>query len=104
MLDIEDELLACEFHLIRLSRFLESLDATISLGVIANEMACTRPDIVDDAVVIIKGGRHPLQELNVDVFVPNDTFLSAEKNIGIITGTNGSGKSVYLKQVIPLLF
>jgi ABC-type dipeptide/oligopeptide/nickel transport system ATPase component len=35
----------------------------------------------------------------VDSFVPNDTFLSAEKNVGIITGSNGSGKSVYLKQV-----
>lgn len=39
------------------------------------------------------------QELTVDVFVPNDTFLSEEKSIGLITGSNGSGKSVYLKQV-----
>jgi DNA mismatch repair ATPase MutS len=39
------------------------MDATISLGVIANEMNCTRPDIVEEAVVIIKAGRHPLQVL-----------------------------------------
>jgi DNA mismatch repair protein MSH5 len=46
---------------------------------------------VDEFVVIIKDGRHPLQELVVDTFIPNDTFLSMEKNIGLITGCNGSG-------------
>jgi DNA mismatch repair ATPase MutS len=58
---------------------------------------------VDESVVIIKDGRHPiqvqhqillveyLQELVVETFIPNDTFLSMEKNIGLITGANGSG-------------
>jgi DNA mismatch repair protein MSH5 len=70
---------------------LESLDATISLGAIAVERNFVRPEIVDESVVIIKDGRHPLQELVVDTFIPNDTFLSMEKNIGLITGCNGSG-------------
>ena len=77
ILRIEDELLEYEPHLLRLSIFLglpqlqtsqirlsaESLDATISLGTIAVERNFIRPEIVDESVVIIKDGRHPLQVL-----------------------------------------
>mmetsp|Transcript_25914 Transcript_25914/g.38373 ORF Transcript_25914/g.38373 Transcript_25914/m.38373 type:complete len:115 (+) Transcript_25914:487-831(+) len=63
VLEIENDLLECEAHLIQLATFLESLDATISLGTIATEMRFSRPDIVEDPVIIIKGGRHPLQIL-----------------------------------------
>jgi DNA mismatch repair protein MSH5 len=76
-------------------------------------------------VIDVKNGRHPLQELCVDSFVPNDTSLNMENGIvHILTGSsvmkcclscqlyfhkpwyifsvigpNASGKSVYLKQV-----
>jgi hypothetical protein len=44
--------------------------------------------------------RHPLQELCVTQFVPNDTLKeNAKRRMTIITGPNASGKSVYLKQV-----
>lgn len=44
--------------------------------------------------------RHPLQELCVSPFVPNDACLDLEHGkIKILTGPNASGKSVYLKQV-----
>ena len=36
--------------------------------------------------IIIKNGRHPLQELTVDSFIPNDTYITYDKNIAIITG------------------
>ena len=42
-----------------------------------------------------------LQELTVDNFVPNDTYLNAAAhNVSLISGPNTSGKSVYLKQVM----
>ena len=44
--------------------------------------------------------RHPLQELCVSPFVPNDTFCDLQNGrMKILTGPNASGKSVYLKQV-----
>lgn len=49
---------------------------------------------------IYTGGRHLLQELTVDNFVPNDTYLNAHHNVALISGPNTSGKSVYLKQVV----
>ena len=35
-----------------------------------------RPIMVDENVIIINGGRHPLQEQVVDTFVANDTRLA----------------------------
>ena len=44
--------------------------------------------------------RHPLQELCVSLFVPNDTVFDKKSGrMKILTGPNASGKSVYLKQV-----
>ena len=44
--------------------------------------------------------RHPLQELCVSPFVPNDSCFDLEHGrMKILTGANASGKSVYLKQV-----
>ena len=34
-----------------------------------------------------------------DNFIPNDCFLDHMENMQVITGCNGSGKSVYIKQV-----
>lgn len=50
-----------------LSLALSSLDAIISLGTIARERDFVRPEIVDEPVIQIQGGRHLLQELTVEV-------------------------------------
>ncbi|KAJ3616976.1 hypothetical protein Zmor_008898 [Zophobas morio] len=50
--------------------------------------------------LIIRNGRHPLQELCVEQFIPNDSVFEAKNSrIQIFTGPNASGKSIYLKQV-----
>ena len=105
LLEIEDELLDAEPYLQRLAAMLSSLDAILSLGCVAYDMDFVRPQIVDEPLIIIKGGKHLLQELAVEGdFVPNDTYLDATKNIALITGPNSSGKSVYLKQVGLLVY
>ena len=44
--------------------------------------------------------RHPLQELCVNQFVPNNTVVYKDSGrLKVLTGPNASGKSVYLKQV-----
>lgn len=99
LLKLEDDILDHEPAIQQAALMLANLDALISLGTIAFELKLTRPQIVEENVIVIKNGRHPLQELTVDCFVPNDTFLTDTKNIALITGPNSSGKSVYLKQV-----
>lgn len=66
-------------------------------------------------VIIIEGGRHPLQELTVPSFVPNDTTLiggpgddssitTTGPSMLIMTGPNYSGKSVLLKQIAVIVY
>jgi DNA mismatch repair protein MutS len=62
-----------------------------------------RPEITEDGVIYIEGGRHPVVEVNMhgdDLFVPNDTNLDTEANrMLIITGPNMAGKSTYMRQI-----
>eukprot|EP01135_Chromosphaera_perkinsii_P002283 Nk52_evm69s221 gene=Nk52_evmTU69s221 len=81
------------------------LDCIIGLALAARAMDFTcMPKLSDETSSIeIFHSRHPLQELSVGSFIPNDiSFVRKEKEVNIVTGPNGSGKSIYLKQV-PLL-
>ena len=59
-------MLEAEPSLQLLSLALASLDAITSLGTIAREMDFVRPEIVEDSMILIQGGRHLLQELTVE--------------------------------------
>ncbi|KAG1440741.1 hypothetical protein G6F56_011793 [Rhizopus delemar] len=98
---------------------LSYLDCLIALSVIALKFGYVRPVMTDTNVLEIKKGRHPLQELCVETFIPNDTHLEGGKgfennstvadddrinSIQVVTGANFSGKSVYLKQVALVTF
>lgn len=99
LLDIEEIIINQEVFIFYMSGCIATLDATMSLSLVARENKLIRPNMIDDNILVIKGGRHLLQELTVESFVPNDTFAGNDKNISIITGPNGSGKSIYLKQI-----
>ena len=59
-----------------------------------------RPAIVDEPVLHIVGGRHPvLDEMLGDQFVPNDVQLGdGDASLALITGPNMAGKSTYIRQ------
>ncbi|XP_035222063.1 mutS protein homolog 5-like isoform X3 [Stegodyphus dumicola] len=81
------------------------LDCLIALAVISLEYNWTQPEITADGYFAIVKGRHPLQELCVESFVPNDTFSGKhESKIKILTGPNSSGKSIYLKQIALIAY
>jgi DNA mismatch repair protein MutS len=60
-----------------------------------------RPEVIDEDVLEIREGKHPVVEefLSGKQFVPNDIVLEQGERIRIITGPNMSGKSTYLRQV-----
>jgi DNA mismatch repair protein MSH5 len=91
--------------LYKLIKLASELDCLIALALVAKENNYVRPVLTEERVLEIERGRHPLQELCVDDFVPNDT-LSGDKHslMKIITGPNSSGKSVYLKQVALIAY
>ncbi|XP_070564390.1 mutS protein homolog 5-like isoform X2 [Ptychodera flava] len=81
------------------------LDCLISLAMSAQANNYTQPILTTDNVIQIEGGRHPLQELCVNPFVPNNTLSGGDYGkVKFITGPNSSGKSIYIKQVGLIVF
>lgn len=85
---------------------LSLLDMLLSLAEVAAHQGYTRPLLDQSGAIEIVGGRHPVVEytLDGDVFIPNDTQLSALESaesarIVLLTGPNMAGKSTYLRQV-----
>ncbi len=78
---------------------LADLEALLSLASFAAEQpAISWPIIVPSSaapLLRITAGRHPL--IRPDQDVPNDLSLSAKNNLWVITGSNMSGKSTFLR-------
>lgn len=80
---------------------LAELDVFMSLAEAAVRNHYTRPELTTDGKLQIIEGRHPVVEkmLQDQDFVPNDTLLSSQKHLALITGPNMAGKSTYMRQV-----
>ncbi len=84
------------------ARLIARLDCLIAFARIAVKNGYIRPEVTDDTVLEIKGGRHPVIEHTLPVgetYVANDIYLDTEQQqIMMITGPNMSGKSAILRQ------
>jgi len=88
-------------RLLATARALAELDVLASLAEVAAVNGYTRPVVLDDDILAINGGRHPVVELlmNGERFIPNDSVFETGERVRIITGPNMSGKSTFLRQV-----
>jgi DNA mismatch repair protein MutS len=82
------------------ARSLAVLDVSSSLAEVAVIGGYVRPIVVDENVLEITEGRHPVVEnsLHGEKFIPNDISFEKGEVVRIITGPNMSGKSTYLRQ------
>lgn len=129
--NLAEQILEHEHLLVTCSDLCGEIDCLVALARGANQYNLKRPRMTEQNIISIQGGRHPLQELIVPAFVPNDTFMmgghgldsSAAGNTAalgsrqntqthgtdgpnmiILTGPNYSGKSIYLKQVAIIVY
>ncbi len=79
-----------------------TIDVFLSFSLIAKENSYCRPQLADNLIIDIKGGRHPVIETMLPVgekYVENDVFLDSDsQQIMILTGPNMAGKSALLRQ------
>jgi len=77
------------------------LDCLLALSLVAQEHGLTRPLLDTSDVLDIREGRHPIVEQAVGKasFISNDTVLSDQEQLMLITGPNMAGKSTYIRQV-----
>jgi DNA mismatch repair protein MutS len=76
------------------------IDVFAALAQCAAERGYVRPQFIDESVIAIDDGRHPVMEAVLHAhFVPNDLRLDPERHRFILlTGPNMGGKSTYLRQ------
>ena len=89
----------------RAAHALATLDVLSAHAVTATERGWSRPVLVAAPGIDVKGGRHPVVEMQVEDFIANDVTLSPSRRLLIVTGPNMGGKSTYMRQtaVIALL-
>ncbi len=88
------------------ARAVGELDGLLAFAEKAVKRGWVRPEVVDEPVLDIREGRHPvLDELLGEGFVPNDVCLGAgdAASLALITGPNMAGKSTYIRQCALLV-
>ncbi len=88
----------------RAATALAQLDVLTGWAQLAGERGYCRPAFVDEPVLHIDAGRHPVLDHTLGSnFVANDTALAAGgASLALITGPNMAGKSTYIRQVALL--
>ncbi|MBD3671535.1 MAG: DNA mismatch repair protein MutS [Gammaproteobacteria bacterium] len=83
---------------------LAELDVLANLAERADTLDYCQPQLVDESVIDIRQGRHPVVEvIQQTPFSANDIHLDEGRKMLIITGPNMGGKSTYMRQVALIL-
>ncbi|RHZ65696.1 MutS family protein MSH4 [Aspergillus thermomutatus] len=84
--------------LFRVSEAIAMLDMLAAFAELATCNEYIRPELTD--VLAIKSGRHPIREkIHTKKFIPNDAYATQQSRFQIITGSNMSGKSTYIRSL-----
>ncbi|MDR2074983.1 MAG: DNA mismatch repair protein MutS [Holosporales bacterium] len=78
------------------------IDCVSSLAKLAIDNKYVKPTIVEESIIDIREGRHPVVESHLlkdgEKFTKNDCLIENASIISIVTGPNMGGKSTYLRQ------
>uniref|UniRef100_A0A336MLD2 CSON003427 protein n=1 Tax=Culicoides sonorensis TaxID=179676 RepID=A0A336MLD2_CULSO len=90
-------------ELIAVNKMCAKLDCLIGFASVAIQRQYVKPVMVNHKCLFIEQGRHPLIEI-INNFKANDTNMNDTFPITILSASNASGKSVYMKQVALIAF
>jgi DNA mismatch repair protein MutS len=97
--DLLDTLIGHREALQRVAEGMAQLDVLCTLAGRAVQLDWCRPQLSDEPGIDIQGGRHPVVEATLEApFIANDTTLTPEQSLLLITGPNMGGKSTYMRQ------
>ncbi len=83
----------------RNAQLVGEVDYIQSLAEVASRKGWIKPEVHEGFEIEIEEGRHPVIEEFTRSYVPNDTKLTEDEFIHVITGPNMAGKSSYIRQV-----
>ncbi|MGB0918280.1 MAG: DNA mismatch repair protein MutS [Flavobacteriales bacterium] len=84
------------------ANLIAQLDCLLSFAVVSEANQYVQPQFVEESIIQIKDGRHPVIEQSLPIgetYVANDVYLNNKtQQVLVITGPNMSGKSALLRQ------
>jgi DNA mismatch repair protein MutS len=83
----------------RIAHAIALLDGLNAFAQAAARYDYRAPQLVDEPIIDIREGRHPVVERQVDSFISNDVQLAPTRRMLLVTGPNMGGKSTYMRQV-----
>ena len=99
-MDIRDKVKTYTGKIQKDAKILAFIDMMASFTTVAEENRYIRPTIVNERIIEIKDGRHPVVEKVIkSEYVPNDIMMGKNTDILLITGPNMAGKSTYMRQL-----
>ncbi len=104
-LNLRESVAAARQRMHSTARVLAWIDVLAALAELAGRRNYCRPQVVEEPLLEILDGRHPVLDvfLPEGIFVPNDARAGGEAGtIFLITGPNMSGKSTYIRQLALL--
>jgi len=91
--------------ILKLSHNIAFTDVLQSLAWTSKQEGFTRPELVDNKLINVDQGWHPLIKVNIqDQFVCHDLLLDEEKYFGLITGPNMAGKTTVMREMAIIQF
>jgi len=99
--EVREETVRYYGEILEISDIIAELDCLLSLSIAAFKNKYSRPEILDERIIEINDGRHPVVEKVMEEdFIPNDCIMGSRKEwFHIITGPNMAGKSTYIRQI-----
>ncbi len=100
--ELVGEAIKAQLRIAATAAALARLDVAAGQAERAAEAGWCRPEIAEEAVLAIEGGRHPVVEAALaasgERFVANDCVLAPQDRLWLIGGPNMGGKSTFLRQ------
>ncbi|KAF8561548.1 hypothetical protein P879_07644 [Paragonimus westermani] len=102
---LQDRILEHSKHILRAHQFAAEMDCLCAFAQAASSMKGVRPKLVQESLIRITNGWHPIQQL-LSIDTIRNSFFSggSHERTTIVTGPNASGKSIYLKQIGLIIY
>jgi DNA mismatch repair protein MutS len=98
--DVKEKVIQFVMPLRKIAQAIATLDGLLGFSLVAYDRGYVCPQFNNQRDIIIRDGKHPVIAAQLQhQFIANDTHLTDQESLWIVTGPNMGGKSTYLRQV-----